>query len=84
MSLSSMIENMAKDAGDAARQMRKLESAQKDAALKLMAARLLKRQSEIIKENQKDLSKARESGLSDAMIDRLTLDEKGIQRPIRS
>ncbi len=78
MSLSSMIEKMARDAGDAARQLRKLETAQKDAALELMAAKLLERQSEIRKENQKDLAEAKKSGLSDAMIDRLTLDEKGI------
>ncbi len=78
MSLSNMIEKMAKDARGAARQLRKLGSAQKNAALELMAARLLERQSEIKKENQKDLSQARKSGLSDAMIDRLTLDEKGI------
>jgi len=78
MSLSSMMEKMAKDAGDAARQMRRLETAQKDAALELMAAKLLERQSDIKKENLKDLSEAKKSGLSDAMIDRLTLDEKGI------
>ncbi|MBW1829242.1 MAG: aldehyde dehydrogenase family protein, partial [Deltaproteobacteria bacterium] len=69
MSLTSMIEEMAKDARDAARQLRKLGSAQKDAALELMAAKLLERQPEIIKENQKDLSTAKNMGLSDAMID---------------
>ncbi len=78
MSISNMIEKMAEDAGDAARQLRKLGRAQKDAALELMAVKLLEHQSEIIKENRKDLSQARESGLSDAMIDRLTLDDKGI------
>jgi len=80
MSLPSMIEQMAKDARVAARQLRKHERASKDAALELMAARLLERRSEIIKENQKDLSQARNSGLSDAMIDRLILDEKGIRQ----
>ena len=80
MSLPSMIEQMAKDAGVAARQLRKYERASKDAALELMAARLLERRTEIIKENQNDLSQARNSGLSDAMIDRLTLDEKGIRQ----
>ncbi|MBW2216974.1 MAG: glutamate-5-semialdehyde dehydrogenase [Deltaproteobacteria bacterium] len=79
MSLTSMIEEMAKDARDAARQLRKLGSAQKDAALELMAAKLLERQPEIIKENQKDLSTAKNMGLSDAMIDRLTLDDNTIK-----
>jgi glutamate-5-semialdehyde dehydrogenase len=80
MSLPSMIEQMAKDARVAARQLRKHERASKDASLELMAARLLERRTEIIKENQKDLSQARNSGLSDAMIDRLTLDEKGVRQ----
>ncbi len=79
MSLTSMIEEMARDAGGAARHLRKVERAQKDAALELMAIKLLEQQDEIIKENRKDLSRARSSGLSDAMIDRLTLDEKVIK-----
>jgi len=75
-----MIEEMAKDAKSACRQLRKLERASKDAALELTATRLLERQAEIIKENQKDLSRAKDSGLSDAMIDRLTLDKKVISQ----
>lgn len=78
MQLSDMIEKMAKDAKGAARQLRKLGRTQKDTALESMAAKLLERQSEIIKENQKDLNLAKNSGLSSAMIDRLTLDEKVI------
>jgi len=80
MSLSSMIEEMAKDARAASSRLRKLERGPKDAALELMAAKLIERQTEIIKENQKDLSLARNAGLSDAMIDRLTLDEKVIRQ----
>ncbi|MCP4681692.1 MAG: glutamate-5-semialdehyde dehydrogenase [Desulfobacterales bacterium] len=79
MSLVSMIERMARDAKDASIQLRKLGRAQKDAALELTAARLVDRQTEIIKENQRDLSQARDSGLTNAMIDRLTLDEKTIE-----
>ena len=78
MQLSDMIEKMAKEAKGAARQLRKLGRTQKDTALESMAAKLLERRSEIIKENQKDLNLARDSGLSSAMIDRLTLDEKVI------
>jgi len=75
-----MIEQMAKDAKNASRQLRKIERLSKDAALALMADRLVQRQDQIIKENQKDLSQGRESGLSEAMIDRLTLDEKTIHQ----
>ena len=79
MQLMSMIEDMAKKAKLASRRLRRLERAQKDAALRLMAARLIERQADIIQENKKDLSKAREAGLSPSMIDRLALDETVIQ-----
>lgn len=80
MSLSMMIKEMARDAKAASRQLRKVGRAKKDAALELMSARLLERQAEIIIENQKDLSLARNSGLAGAMIDRLTLNEKVIRQ----
>ncbi|MEE9421350.1 MAG: glutamate-5-semialdehyde dehydrogenase, partial [Desulfatiglandaceae bacterium] len=79
MSITRMIEEMARDAKDASRQLRKVGRGKKDAALELMASRLIKRKESIQKENDKDLSLAREKGLSSAMIDRLTLDEKTIQ-----
>ena len=79
MSITRMIEQMAGDAKDASRQLRKVGRGKKDAALELMATRLIKRKESIQKENDKDLSRAREKGLSSAMIDRLTLDEKTIQ-----
>ncbi len=75
MSLLNVIEQMAKDAEEASRELRKLGREKKDAALELMAVKLLEQQSEIMKENQRDLSQARDAGLSDSMIDRLTLDE---------
>ena len=78
MLIANMIEQMARDAKGASRQLRKLERAQKDAALELMAAKLIENQSDIIKENEKDLSEARSTGMSGAMMDRLTLDEEVI------
>jgi glutamate-5-semialdehyde dehydrogenase len=47
--------------------------AEKDAALLLMAERLVERTDEIVAGNAEDVEKARTSGMSDAMIDRLTL-----------
>jgi len=79
MSIIEMIGAMAEDAREASRQLRRSKRDQKDDALKLMAKKLLDRQEEIVKENQKDLAKAREAGLSPAMIDRLTLDEHVIR-----
>jgi glutamate-5-semialdehyde dehydrogenase len=76
MSLGSMIEEIAREAREASRELRKLGREEKDAALELMATRLLERQTAIMKENEKDLSLAKEGGLSSAMIDRLTLNEE--------
>lgn len=76
--ISAMIKEMGIDAKAASRQLRKLGREQKDAALELMAHKLIERQSIIIQENKKDLEKAIGSGMSSSMIDRLTLNEKVI------
>jgi glutamate-5-semialdehyde dehydrogenase len=78
MSLVGMIEDMAKEAKAASRQLRRVGRAQKDFTLELLAGKLLDAQADIIKENEKDLKEARKAGLSAAMIDRLTLKDKGI------
>ncbi len=78
MSLTDMIAEMAKDARAAARQLRRLGRAPKDAALMKMASKLLEHKEDIIEENQKDLALAQDSGLSRAMMDRLTLNESVI------
>ena len=79
MYLVETIEKMAVDARSASRQLRKTGSEQKNDALKRIARMLTERREEIIAENQKDLLHAREAGLSQAMIDRLTLDDKVIR-----
>ncbi len=75
MSIESMIGTMAKDARTASRGLRGLSRGQKDDALFKMAEKLLKRREIITAENQRDLSAARDAGLSPAMLDRLTLNE---------
>ncbi|MBU2497297.1 MAG: glutamate-5-semialdehyde dehydrogenase [Proteobacteria bacterium] len=79
MSLKVMIEEMAKNAKRAAGYLRKVERGKKDAALELMAQRLLERAEVIQRENKRDLSEATKIGLSSAMIDRLTLNDKTIR-----
>ena len=78
MDLHEMISAMAKDAKLAARILRNSGRAQKDSALKFMAETLISRKAEIIKVNAKDVSFAKEKGLTKAMIDRLTLNEATI------
>jgi len=79
MSLEGMIEDMAKEAKAASRQLRRVGRAQKDSTLELLAGKLIDMQADIIKENEKDLTQARKAGLSAAMIDRLTMDYKVIR-----
>ena len=75
MSLEAMIKTMAGDAKTASRGLRGLERGQKDDALLRMAEKLVAHREIITAENRKDLSEARNAGLSAAMLDRLTLNE---------
>jgi glutamate-5-semialdehyde dehydrogenase len=75
MSIENMIKTMAVDAKAASRGLRDLGRGQKDDALLKMAEKLLNARKTIAAENQKDLSAARDAGLSAAMLDRLTLSE---------
>jgi glutamate-5-semialdehyde dehydrogenase len=70
----------------AARRLATLDSATKDRALLAVADALEARTSEILEANARDLEAGRESGLSDALMDRLALDEgriAGIARGVR-
>lgn len=62
----------------AARLLATLESEHKNAFLIHLAQALIERQGEIIAANQMDIEAGRMSGLSDALIDRLLLNDKRI------
>ncbi len=79
MPIARMMEAIGIEAKKAARKVRQLQSSRKDAALKLMARKLIENSAAIIEENQKDLAAAYDSGLSAAMIDRLTLNNAVIE-----
>ncbi len=78
MSIKSMIREIALSAKDASRLLRTIKRKEKDAALESIARKLIERKNEIMIQNKKDLIAAKEKGLSPAMLDRLTLDEKTI------
>jgi glutamate-5-semialdehyde dehydrogenase len=59
----------------ASRQLATLGSDVKDTALEAIASALLERSAEIVDANARDVETGRESGLSPALLDRLTLDE---------
>lgn len=79
MSLSKEILRMAQRARQASYKMALISSKDKRAALKLMAAALIKDQAYLIKENAKDLAAAAKEGYSKALVERLTLNPKNIK-----
>ncbi|HEY7965733.1 MAG TPA: glutamate-5-semialdehyde dehydrogenase [Solirubrobacteraceae bacterium] len=62
----------------AARGLATLETGVKDAALEAIAQSLHDNRHEILEANAADLGAAREAGLSEALLDRLSLDERRI------
>lgn len=62
----------------AEREMTKITTVQKNAALRAVSEKLLSSKDVIIKENSRDIENARINGMSEAMIDRLTLTESRI------
>lgn len=77
-SLEKQIQSIAQNAENAALNLVLLTTKAKNDALKEMAKALKNKESYIIKENKKDLLLAIQSKLSDALIDRLTLNQKRI------
>jgi glutamate-5-semialdehyde dehydrogenase len=63
----------------ASRSLAALPSAAKDAALHEIAGQLEARADEILQANARDLQAGRQAGLSEALIDRLLLDEERVQ-----
>ena len=65
-------------AREASRRLARLDSGRKDAALQRLADALVERTPEILAANRRDLEAGRESGLSEALMDRLALDASRI------
>ena len=79
MNLKQELTNLAKNAQQASRLMVNVSEETKNSALEEMAADLLKKKAYILKENKKDIKKAKASKLASAFIERLTLSERRIQ-----
>jgi glutamate-5-semialdehyde dehydrogenase len=78
MDIKEFVLSKAKEAKEGARSLGKASSKQKNLALMKMAEALKKRAKELMKENARDIALAQKKGLSMAMIDRLTLNDKRI------
>jgi glutamate-5-semialdehyde dehydrogenase len=79
MTLKDEIHQIGLQARKAAARLGKVETSTKNRALVLMADSLVASMKTLREENKKDLRLAREKGLSEAMIDRLTLTESVVQ-----
>ena len=78
-STSDCIAQMARDARAAQREVALLDDAAKSAALREIARVLRASGEAILAANAKDLASGRDSGLAEAMLDRLALDEARLE-----
>jgi glutamate-5-semialdehyde dehydrogenase len=74
----SPVADICRSAKRAARELARIDSATKDAALGAIAAALQTRVQEILEANERDMAAGREADLGDALLDRLRLDEARI------
>lgn len=79
MDIKNSIKQIAQNAQLAARNISRATSAAKNNALLQMAVELDRNRDFLLAENAKDISKAKQSGLPLAMIDRLTLEKATIE-----
>ena len=79
MDISTYMLQLGQQAKSASRAMARASTAQKDHALRLIAAAILRETAAITSANQLDLDAARSNGLVPALLDRLSLSEQAIQ-----
>lgn len=78
MNIKQFVISRAMEAKEGAKSLAKASSKQKNQVLIKMAKAIKNRADELISENKKDIEYAEKKGLSMALIDRLTLNEKRI------
>ncbi len=77
--LQETVLDVARRARSAARELARISTADKNEALTLIANNLRARTEFILERNSGDVDRAREAGLSSAMVDRLTLTDSRIE-----
>jgi glutamate-5-semialdehyde dehydrogenase len=78
MDITSAVTEIAKNAQDASRKLGRISSVIKNKTLLQMADELVRNCRFLIEQNTKDVQKAKESGISSSMLDRLTINETTI------
>jgi len=79
MTVESIVGQLAKGAREAAMALASVSTTRKNDALKAIAEKMIEQAPYIKSQNVLDLDAARKNGLTDAMIDRLTVDDKTIR-----
>ena len=79
MDIQHYMQTLGRQARAAARIIAAASTEAKNAALLAMATEVRARHAELLAANARDLEEARAAGLEPALIDRLTLDEKGVE-----
>jgi len=82
MDIKAYVLRKAEEAKEGARVIANLSSEQKNNILIKMAETLRKKTKELIETNKKDIETAAKKGLSKALIDRLTLNEKRVKEMV--
>lgn len=83
MAMKERILSEAKNAKEASRLIAKTSTELKNRIIRRMADYIIKRKSELIKANKIDVKNAQKKGISNALIDRLTLNDKRINEMVK-
>jgi glutamate-5-semialdehyde dehydrogenase len=79
MDIKEYMQAIGASARVASRRLATASTAEKNAALLAIAAAIRREKSALVAANREDLAAARAAGLESAMLDRLTLSEKGVE-----
>jgi len=78
--MNSELETLGKQARAAARQLARLNGAQKNRALRAIAEAIMEREPDILEANDRDVEGAQKAGQRDNRLARLTLTPEGLER----
>ncbi|MDQ5881633.1 MAG: glutamate-5-semialdehyde dehydrogenase, partial [Pseudomonadota bacterium] len=78
MDIQQIMQTIGRQAREASRAAARADTNQKNRALRAIAAAIRRDTAKLLAANREDLDAARAAGLEAAMLDRLTLSEKGI------
>ncbi len=86
MNIAEYVQQLGATAVQAAGELASISTETKNRALELLAGRIESDAAQVLSANEQDVTNGRQAGLSEAMIDRLVLDEarlKGLARAVR-